>query len=191
MAMKREEVLDVLGPLKGDRDVSVATMQIVNGWYRNGGGEERHINGVGCMGMAGPLGLGVAIAQPDRKVMVLDGDGSLTMQLGQLASVSGVQAENFYHLVFVNRVYETSGRQPIPGADRIDFAAMAKAAGYRVAESFDDIGVLRERLPSLLNEPGPVMVAFEVEVEQAPTSPPAKRPPMGEQMHVLRSQIVG
>ncbi len=189
MAMKREEVLDVLGPLKGDRDVSVATMQVVNGWYRNDGGAERHINGTGCMGMAGPLGLGVALAQPDRKVLVLDGDGSLTMQLGSLASVSGLQPENFYHLVFVNRVYETSGRQPIPGAERIDFAGMAKATGYRVAESFDDIGVLRERLPALLNEPGPVMVAFEVEVEMEPTSPPAKRPPMEDQMHVLRSQI--
>lgn len=187
--MRRGEALAVLAEMKGD-GLSVATMRGMAPWYNAGGGEARHIDCIGCMGGAASLGLGLALAQPRRKVIVVDGDGSLLMQLGGLASIAGSRAENYYHVVLVNRVYETSGHQPIPASDLIDFAALARAAGYRHAETFSDIGVLRERLPATLDQPGPVMIALEVEPEYERETM-ATRPRGGEQAEVMRRQLVG
>src|SRR5688500_12588488 len=117
--MKRAEAIQILAAAKADA-VSVATMRAVADWYQTDGAKERHIDCVGCMGAAAPLGLGLALAQPDRRIIVIDGDGSLLMQLGVLATIAGAGATNLYHIVLVNRVYETSGNQPIPGSERVD-----------------------------------------------------------------------
>src|SRR3972149_1331338 len=78
-------------------------------------------------------GAGRGLARPDRRVLVLDGDGSLLMQLGSLATIAGARPRNFVHFVFKNGVYHTSGSQEIPGGLTVDFVMMAKAAGYRGA----------------------------------------------------------
>src|SRR5438552_18464034 len=79
-----------------------------------------HLDIVGCMGAASTIGLGIALAQPARKVIVVDGDGSLLMQLGSLVTIAGSAPENLFHFVFENGVYETSGCQPLPGEGRFD-----------------------------------------------------------------------
>jgi len=186
--VKRAEVLELLAGQKTGA-LSVATMRGVASWHAAGGGESHHIDCMGCMGGAASLGLGLALAQPDRKVIVIDGDGSLLMQLGILTSVAGTGAENYYHVVLANRVYETSGHQPIPASDKVDFAALARAAGYAYAESFDDIGVLRERLAGVFARRGPVMLALEVEPEYEREAMPRLHP--DEQIAVMRSQLVG
>src|SRR5215216_5738035 len=103
--MKRIEAIEVLAGVKND-GISVATMRAIPDWYAQGGG-------------AAPMALGLALAQPDKQVMCIDGDGSLLMQLGVLASIAGCNVENFFHVVLVNGVYETSGQQPIPSADHV------------------------------------------------------------------------
>ena len=140
--MDRTQVLEVLAAAKGDA-VSVATMRAIPDWYAAGGAPALNLDNRGCMGAAAALGLGIALARPERKVLVIDGDGSLLMQLGGLATIAGSGARNFYHFVLVNGVYETSGHQPIPAADKVDFAAMALGAGYAAAYEFDDAGVFR------------------------------------------------
>ena len=72
------------------------------------------------MGGASSLGLGMALARPDRRVLVLDGDGSLLMQLGSLATVAGAAPRNLVHFLFKNGVYHTSGAQGIPGGLSVD-----------------------------------------------------------------------
>jgi|LWDU01.1.fsa_nt_gi thiamine pyrophosphate-dependent acetolactate synthase large subunit-like protein len=187
--MKRVEVLEAVAQRKST-GISVATMRVVPGWANNGGAETQHFNVVGCMGVASSIGLGLALAQPEKKVIVLDGDGSLLMQLGSLATVAGTRARNFYHLVFVNRIYETSGHQSIPSSENIDFAGLAKAAGYNVVAYIDDVGVLHERLPDLLQEDGPVLLAFEVEPEFDREPFPRGIPPNQQVAH-LREELVG
>ena len=141
------------------------------------------------MGAAAALGLGLAIAQPSKRVMVLDGDGSLLMQLGGLASIAGVAPANFYHFVLVNGVYETSGYQPIPASGTVDFPALALGAGYKAAYDIDDAAVLSERLPAILSQDGPVLCALRVEPEMERKAFPPNRPtdPAG----ALRATLVG
>jgi len=148
-----------------------------------------HIDNIGCMGGAAATGLGLAIAQPDKQVMVVDGDGSLLMALGGLASIAGAAPANYYHFLMVNGVYETSGKQTTPGGEKVDFAAMALAAGYKAAYTFDDLGVLRERVPGILKQEGPVFIAVKVYTADEKLPRPAAWPkdPAGE----LRKALVG
>ena len=83
----------------------------------------------GAMGKAANLGLGLALAQPDRKVFVLDGDGSLLMNLGAMVTSANKAPTNFYHFLFNNGVYAVTGGQPIPGSECADWEGMAQAAG--------------------------------------------------------------
>jgi sulfopyruvate decarboxylase subunit beta len=186
--VKRAEALAILAAAKGG-GVSVATMRAIPDWYEAGAAPDLHLDNRGCMGAASSLGLGIAIAQPSRRVMIIDGDGSLLMQLGTLASVAGIAPANYYHFVLVNGVYETSGHQPTPAAGSVDFPAMALGAGYSHAYEFDDAAVLAERLPSILDQGGPVLCALKVDQEYDRKPFPAAHPP--DPALFLRQQFVG
>ena len=186
--MNRREALEILAASKGD-GISVATMRAVPDWYAIGAAPEMHLDNIGCMGGAAPTALGIAIAQPRRQVMVIDGDGSLLMQLGVLASVAEAAPENFYHFVLVNGVYETSGQQPTPGADTVDYPALALAAGYKAAFYFDDLAVLRERLPGVLSQPGPVFIALKIDPSDERLPRPSAWP--ADPAGALRQALVG
>lgn len=120
---------------------------------------------VGAMGSASSMGLGLALARPERTVWVLDGDGSLLMQLGSLATIAGADSPNLYHFVFENGVYAFSGGQPVPAAGKLDFAALARAAGYRAAFTFAEVEELETGLDEALQARGPVLVDLKVSPE--------------------------
>lgn len=124
----------------------------------------------GCMGKASSVGLGIALAHPERKVMVLDGDGSLLMNLGTLVTLANKAPENLIHFVFDNGVYAVTGGQPVPGAGRADWEKMAQGAGYAAVFSFDNIEDLTTGIDQVLTAQGPVFVHLEVEpfIENTP-----------------------
>lgn len=94
---------------------------------------------LGTMGMASSIGLGLALAQPDRKVVVLDGDGSLLMNLGSLATISVMAPRNLIHVVWDNEQFQLTGGQRTHTGMGVDLAAMARGAGFpRVAEPKDE-----------------------------------------------------
>jgi sulfopyruvate decarboxylase subunit beta len=186
--MKPEDVLRAIAEERGEA-VVVPTMTTAPAW-REIAPDDRSVACIGFMGGASSLGLGIALAQPERRVLVLDGDGSLLMQLGSLATVAGVQPRNFTHLLFKNGVYHTSGSQGIPGGERVDFAGMALAAGYRSAHTIDDLEEFRIRLPELLAEDGPVLVQLITgEAEVTPMTAPGGRP-FHEQVASLRRALL-
>ena len=132
--------------------------------------EELDLPVAGAMGKASSVGLGLALAVPDRKVLVLDGDGSLVMNLGTLTTISNMAPENLYHFVFENGVYAVTGGQPIPGEGKLSFRGMAKEAGYASAHEFDDTEELATNIDSVLKEKGPVLVCLRTvpEIENTP-----------------------
>lgn len=159
--MQRNDALRAIAEQRQE-SVVVATMTTLEP-FREASPSELNIGCVGFMGGASGLGLGLALSHPERKVLVLDGDGSLLMQLGSLATVAGAAPPNYFHFLFHNGVYETSGSQSIPAEGRIDFAGMARAAGYRATHRFDDLEELRSSLQSVLEDQGPVFVELVVE----------------------------
>src|SRR5207247_3104935 len=156
MAMKPEDVLKVIAAHRGDA-ICVPTMTTGPAW-REMQPDDLSVGCVGFMGGASSLGLGLALANPNRRVVVFDGDGSLLMQLGSLATIAGARPRNLIHLLFKNGVYHTSGSQEIPGGLVVDFVQMAKGAGYRDAFAIKDLGEFRRRFPSMLTAEGPLFV---------------------------------
>jgi thiamine pyrophosphate-dependent acetolactate synthase large subunit-like protein len=104
----RTEAVAALARARGDM-LTLVTMQAVDPWNALGQADSRNFNVVGCMGSAAAVALGLAIARPHERVLALDGDGSLLMQLGSLVSVGECAPRNLYHVVFENGIYETSG----------------------------------------------------------------------------------
>jgi len=117
---------------------------------------------VGAMGQAGSHALGLALGRPDQEVWVLDGDGSLLMNLGSLVTLAGAKPRNLTHFVFQNGSYEANGRAPLPVAHAIDFAAMARAAGIADAHQFAEPGALDQWLLQRKPATGPTVVDLRV-----------------------------
>jgi thiamine pyrophosphate-dependent acetolactate synthase large subunit-like protein len=123
-----------------------------------------------AMGGHSGFGLGLALAQPNRRVVLFDSEGDILMSLGQLVTIAEQAPANFYHFILDNEVYATTGGQPVPGAKIADYAGIARAAGYPSAHSFSEIHDFARELPRILATPGPVFVALKVlpEVENTP-----------------------
>jgi phosphonopyruvate decarboxylase len=187
--MKPEEVLRIIAAARGDA-ICVPTMTTAPAW-RAIAPDDLSVTCVGFMGGASSLGLGLALARPERRIIVLDGDGSLLMQLGSLATVAGAAPRNLVHFVFKNGVYHTSGMQGIPGGLSVDFVMMARGAGYRTACAIDDLEELRRRLPGLLAAEGPVLVELStgLAAETPMTAPGGK--PFHQQVEALRARLLG
>jgi phosphonopyruvate decarboxylase len=94
--------------------------------------------------------------------VTLDGDGSLLMNLGSLATIAAAAPRNLAHLVFVNGVYEANGSHPLPGRETLDFAAIARGAGIANARTIDSLAAFEAALPEILEAPGPVFRALKV-----------------------------
>lgn len=116
----------------------------------------------GAMGKASSTGLGLALAAPNRQIWVLDGDGSLVMNLGSLVTIANLAQKNLVHVVLENGVYATTGGQPVPGAGNVDFAAAALAAGFPRAYAFSDVAALERGLDHALAGDGPTFITLRV-----------------------------
>jgi sulfopyruvate decarboxylase subunit beta len=124
----------------------------------------------GAMGLASSHGLGLALGRPDKRVIVLDGDGSLLMNLGGLVTVAEAAPRNFIHFVCENGTYEANGGHPIPNRGRVDFAGFARAAGYRSVHTFSDLQIFKQQVGAVLAEEGPVFI----DVKVIPSGPQAR-----------------
>ncbi|WP_459723138.1 phosphonopyruvate decarboxylase [Actinophytocola sp. KF-1] len=110
----------------------------------------------GSMGHVAGLGLGAALQAPAQRIVVLDGDGSLLMHLGAMASVAACAPPNLVHIVFDNGAYESTGAQP--AAARPDFAAVATALGYRSTATVSARAELRSAVRAALDATGPSLL---------------------------------
>jgi thiamine pyrophosphate-dependent acetolactate synthase large subunit-like protein len=123
-----------------------------------------------AMGGHAGFGLGLALARPDKKVVLFDSEGDIQMSLGMLVTIAEQQPANFYHFLIDNGVYATTGGQPVPNADKVAYDVIARGAGYPRTFAFTEIGDFERALPEIMRLPGPVFVACKVvaEIENEP-----------------------
>jgi phosphonopyruvate decarboxylase len=126
---------------------------------------ERDFLTIGSMGHCSQIALGIALQKPDRQVYCFDGDGSLIMHMGSLASIGVRSLGNFRHVVFNNGVHESVGGQPSDGFD-VDFCTIAEACGYQHVVRVDDDKTLREKIAWMRTIEGPVLV--EIRLRSSP-----------------------
>lgn len=163
------DALKIISSHRGDA-IAVATMTSNFEWPQVSTLPDLDLMFSGAMGKASSVGLGLALARPDRKVIVLDGDGSLLMNLGSLVTIAGMAPSNLIHFVFQNDIYRTTGGQPIPYAGRFSFPDLAKASGYAGAFEFVDLESLAVEIGGIMDRTGPVLINVKV-------SPVKERPP--------------
>jgi len=113
-----------------------------------------HIYMVGSMGCASSLGLGVSLARPDLKIVIIDGDGAGLMRMGNFATIGSYAGNNLIHILLDNEVHDSTGSQATV-AGNINFAKIAEASGYSVSLTGNEIGLIDE-LFSLQGHDGPV-----------------------------------
>jgi phosphonopyruvate decarboxylase len=147
-------------------------------WRDFSNNEKRDLNMGGAMGQTTAAALGVALGLPNEQVVLFDAEGALLMNMGVLATIAGKQPRNFYHFLLDNGCYATTGGQPVPNAENINYAGMAKAAGYAAAYEFDDLETFGRDVGDILSQRGPVFVAIKVvpEVENEPIGRRQRRP---------------
>ena len=118
---------------------------------------------LGSMGLAVPIALGVALAQPARKVFVLEGDGSLLMQLGSLGTVALTAPKNLAIVVFDNAMYQITGGQKTLTAGTVDLVAMAKGAGLAKSEWAKDEAHFESLVERALSGDGPWLIGARID----------------------------
>ena len=193
----KEECLEIIAKHRTD-EVVVATMGVTVPWGQISDHPLDYASVGSAMGHAADFGLGIALARPDKKVMVLNGDGSMLMCLGTLATVTALQkpAHNFYLFVCENGSYEVTGNQPIPGGQNFSFTTIARGAGFEKFYEFDDSDSLDASLPSILAESGPTLINLKLALANEP--PPSRsaehtvrflRPTLAGSTHELRQAL--
>jgi len=116
----------------------------------------------GAMGMASSVGLGLARSMPHTKVIVLDGDGALLMNLGSLTTIGVLRPANLVVIVWDNEEYESTGGQKTHTARGTDLERLARAAGIDQAATVRDLAAFQEAVRRALAEPGPWLVVAKV-----------------------------
>lgn len=132
---------------------------------------------IGSMGLAGVIGLGLALARPERRVLVLDGDGNTLMGLGGLAMVAERRPANLLHAVLDNQSYASTGGQRSI-ADQVPLEEMARGAGYAAVRRVRSREELAAAVADLGRAEGPVFLL--VEVEPGPGRAPRVETPPAE-----------
>jgi len=196
--MKSEEAVAAIVQRRGSA-VIVSTMTAIK-WLDQMDKGGLNVACVPLMGGASALGVGIALARPERNVLALDGDGSLLMQLPSLIGACEAAPPNFVHFVFNNGVwFENLANIPVPGAGRVDFVGLARSAGYRRVFSFRDVTDLRSSLDEVLSSTGPAFVELVIEPERSglwregntqPELPDFHFTRLGDEIRSLRSRLL-
>jgi thiamine pyrophosphate-dependent acetolactate synthase large subunit-like protein len=141
-------------------EIVVSTYSCATDWIET---IDRPLNyfSFGAMGLASSHGLGLALARPERRVLVLDGDGSLLMNLGTLVTIGAVAPKNFVHIVARNETYEANGGHPTPGR-AAHYAGIAREAGIAKSHRIDTLENFETLIPTLLREDGPIFVELVI-----------------------------
>jgi thiamine pyrophosphate-dependent acetolactate synthase large subunit-like protein len=131
---------------------------------------------LGSMGLAFPIALGVALAQPNRRVFALEGDGSLLMQLGCLSTIAMLKPKNLSMVVMDNGIYQITGAQPTPAAAATDLVAVAIGCGLTGSSWAADEDDFERLIDQSLTASEPMLIA--VRIDDKPGTGTTRRDPV-------------
>jgi sulfopyruvate decarboxylase subunit beta len=186
MPMTQRQALEVLAQHRG-QNLVVTTMTAVGIWPELSDSPLDFAYMPSAMGQAPALGLGLALAQNKRGVIVVNGDGGMLMNLGSLATLAAHPA-NVYLVILDNGLYEVTGGQATAGAGRVDFAALARAAGIARVAAFTTLAEWQAGAAGALSGPGPVAIWLRVEGRRGQKTPKPPRS-MPEQISRLQTAL--
>lgn len=166
LSMSREEAIQTVAAALGEKDCIVSTTGMISRElfeYRAAmnQGHERDFLTVGSMGHASQIALGIALAQPERRVWCFDGDGAAIMHMGSMAIVANKAPKHYVHVVFNNGAHDSVGGQPTVGL-KIDLPAIAKAVGYKATYSVDNKADLEAILNNVNAFESPALLEVKV-----------------------------
>jgi thiamine pyrophosphate-dependent acetolactate synthase large subunit-like protein len=171
------ETLQVLADLRRDSDVLVTNQASARLWPTLSDHPLDLNYNPSTMGGAIPLALGLALAKPQREIIVVSGEGSLLMSLGSLVTVVGSGATNITIVVLDNGMYEVTGGQATPATNNpIDFAGLARAAGFPTAVHYSNLNRWRDQAPAGFSSSGPRLMWLQV----GPTDSRILKEPSGD-----------
>ena len=196
----KEECLQLIADQRTD-EIVVTTMGSCVPWGKISTHPLDFASVGSAMGHAADFALGIALARPDKRVVVINGDGSMLMCLGTLATITALNTPPANYLLFVcdNGSYEVTGNQPVPaGNTRFSWTTIAKGAGFKRVYEFDNPEKLASELPRIWHETGPVFVSLKI--AQAHEPPPDRwggfpypylQESLAESTHKLRQALAG
>lgn len=166
LTMSREEAIQTVAAALGEKDCIASTTGMISRElfeYRAAMNQshERDFLTVGSMGHASQIALGIALAQPERRVWCFDGDGATIMHMGNMAIVGNKAPKHYIHVVFNNGAHDSVGGQPTVGL-KIDLPAIAKAVGYKAAYSVDNKADLEAILKNANGFESPALLEVKV-----------------------------
>ncbi len=162
----RENAIDtLLGTFPSDTAIvsttGMASRELFELRVKRGESHDADFLTVGSMGHSSQIALGVALRQPGRHVVCLDGDGAMMMHLGALTTVGSLAPKNFTHVLLNNGAHDSVGGQPTVGFD-VDLCGVAKACGYTHVATTSDLTALPEIMETMLAAPGPRFLEVRV-----------------------------
>ncbi len=159
--MKGIEAFEALAPLLKNEPTVLANGFISRAFF-NVTDRKENFYMIGSMGLASSIGLGVALAQPERKTLILDGDGNVLMSMGTLAMIATCAPKNLIHIVIDNEVYESTGSQRTLSHE-IKLEEVAKSSGYKQVMRVTRPEEIQPAYEKLYQAEGPVFLLIKVE----------------------------
>ena len=184
--MELNDALAVLARNRGE-NVVITTMASVGAWPQFSDTPLDFAYMPSSMGQGPAIALGLALAQKERGVVVISGDGSLLMNLGSLVTLASYPAR-VYLIIMDNGLYEVTGGQPTVGSGRVDYAALARASGFQRTYTFDSREQWQTEASQALTGPGPVAIWLKIKGKYGQKTPRPPRP-MPEQLQRLQAAL--
>lgn len=179
--------LKKLAARRGARDIVVTTMSVSMPWAELTQTPLDFAAVDSAMGHGADFAYGIALAQPARRVLCLNGDGSMLMCLGTLVTITGRPAPNFTLIITENGTYEVTGNQPVPGAGSVDFEGLARAAGVQQVHTIDTEADFDAKLDLHFTAPGPAVFIWCIERADEPVPVPSL--PIRQRARDLRAAL--
>ena len=185
--LDKYQCLEKLAARRSD-EIVVSTMSVATPWAELSDGPLDFASVESAMGHAADFACGLAMAQPTRRVIVLNGDGSTLMCLGTLVTIAQVAPPNLTIVITENGTYEVTGNQRVPGADQVDYELLCRGAGLHQVQTVADVASFDAALDAHFAGSGPRVFIWRIAASDEPVPMPAL--PIAERAQRLRRALL-